>query len=712
MTHIRSLNATGSDTKTRPPFTSIIPGHPLTRPLCWLDIPDDGDTFLSVGNRIQSGGMVRLLVLVGGLWAMAPATAQSIDPTTVKAPAAITAEGVPPVSAVLAERTRPYLESRAAVFQGWNPQTKAALITTRFGNTAQVHEVAIPGGDRRQLSFESDRIAAASYSRRGDVLVVQKDIGGDEFFQLFTLAGGRLSLLTDGKSRNDLNAWSHDGRWLAYTSTRRDGADADIYVMNPRDPKTDRLVARVQGGGWQVADFSPDGSRALVLNNISAAKSDLWVMDVASGTMRPLGDHGKTIAHGQARFSEDGTIWATSDEGADVQRLGNVDPVTGGFTPVADEGRWDVENFDVSVDGKTVAFTTNEAGVDRLRLLDTASRKVRVVNALPVGVVGSLKVAPWGDIGLSLTSARSALDLYSVDPTTLKVTRWTTSETGGLDPTVNVEPQLVEIRSFDGTPVSGFLYRPDPTEFPGRRPLIIDIHGGPESQALPVFLGRTNYLLNELGIAIFRPNVRGSSGYGKRFLGLDDGPFKREDSVKDIGAFLDRLAADPGLDPKRIAETGGSYGGYMCYASAIRYGARLKAASCIVAISNFVTFLENTQSYRRDLRRVEYGDERDPVQRAKLLAISPLTHARDLKIPLMVTTGGNDPRVPPSEAKQMVEAVKVNGVPVWSMVAADEGHGYAKQANVDYQFWATVLFWQKTLLGDNDERAPSPRSKR
>ncbi|NIJ07394.1 dipeptidyl aminopeptidase/acylaminoacyl peptidase [Sphingomonas vulcanisoli] len=196
------------------------------------------------------------------------------------------------------------------------------------------------------------------------------------------------------------------------------------------------------------------------------------------------------------------------------------------------------------------------------------------------------------------------------------------------------------------------------------------------------------------------PNVRGSTGFGKRFVGLDNGPFKREDTVKDIGAFLDTLAADPAIDPARIAETGGSYGGYMCYASAIRYGARLKAASCIVAISNFVTFLEHTESYRRDLRRVEYGDERDPRQRAKLLAISPLTHAADLRIPLMVTTGGNDPRVPPSEAAQMVQAVRANGVPVWTMLAKDEGHGYAKKANVDYQFWATILFWQRTLLAD------------
>jgi dipeptidyl aminopeptidase/acylaminoacyl peptidase len=228
--------------------------------------------------------------------------------------------------------------------------------------------------------------------------------------------------------------------------------------------------------------------------------------------------------------------------------------------------------------------------------------------------------------------------------------------------------------------------------------LIVNIHGGPEGQTRPGFLGRTNYLINELGIAVFYPNVRGSTGYGKTFVGLDNGPEKREDSVKDIGAFLDRLAQDSSLDPERFAVTGGSYGGYMCYASAIRYGDQLKAATCIVAISNFVSFLENTESYRRDLRRVEYGDERDAAQRAKLMEISPLTSVAKLDIPLFVVTGGNDPRVPPSEAEQMLTAARQRGGLVWHLLGLDEGHGFAKKANQDYQFWASVMFAEQTLL--------------
>ena len=626
-------------------------------------------------------------------------TAMAQDSATIAPPAAIQADGIPPVPQALADATRPYMESRSSAFGGWNPVTRGVLIATRFGNTVQAHEVAMPMGARRQLSFEADAIARASYApKRGDVMVVQKDVGGSEFWQLYTLRDGRLTLLTDGKSRNAINAWSHDGRWLGYSSTRRNGADNDLYVIDPRDPKSDRLVAQVKGGGWAISDFAPDAKTAVVTQYLSVNKTNLYRMDVATGAMTPIGDPAKPIAYGEAKFAPDGTLWVTSDEGSDFQRLGTIDPATGRFTAVAPEPKWDVDAFDIADDGRTIAYVVNEAGIDRLKLLDVATRRTRTV-PLPAGGIGGVQFAPWGALGFSLTSAKAPTDTYSLDPATLKVTRWTASETGGLDPAQNVEPEFVEVKSFDGEPVSGFLYRPDPARWPGKRPLLFNIHGGPEGQSTPGFLGRNNYLVNELGIALFYPNVRGSTGFGKRFVALDNGPFRREDSVKDIGAFLDRLEKDPRIDPKRIAETGGSYGGYMCYAVAIRYGDRFKAANCVVAISNFVTFLENTQSYRRDLRRVEYGDERDPAQRAKLVEISPLTRAKELKIPLMVVTGGNDPRVPASEANQMVAAVRANGVPAWHLLAKDEGHGYAKKENQDYQFWTSLMFWQANLLG-------------
>ena len=619
-------------------------------------------------------------------------------PAVVEKPAALTAEGIPVVPGELAMRSRPYMEFRTAGFAGWNAHDRSMLITTRFGNVNQLHRVAAPLGDREQMTFEAEPVRG-SWSPTGDVLVATKDVGGSEFFQLYTLANGRLTLLTDGRSRNGLDAWSHDGRWLAYSSTRRNGTDSDLYVMDPRNPSTSRMVAQVEGGGWAIADFTHDGRSALAVKYISVTKSNPYLLDLASGRMTPIGDHARDISYAGGEFAPDGTLWITSDEGSDFQRLGRLDPATGRFTPVVTDINWDVENFDLSEDGRTIAFVTNEAGIGRLRLLDTRTGATRLVAGLPAGTIGGLQIAPWGTIGLSLSSARSPSDVYSIDPQTLAVTRWTRSETGGLDVAANVEPELIQVRSFDGEQVSGFLYRPDPRRFPGRRPLLVNIHGGPEGQSRPGFLGRNNYLINELGIAIFYPNVRGSTGFGKRFVSLDNGPAQRENSVKDIGAFLDRLQADPALDRSRFAVTGGSYGGYMCYASAIRYGDRLRAANCVVAISNWVTFLENTQSYRRDLRRVEYGDERDAAQRAQLNAISPLTHVADLRIPLMVVTGANDPRVPQSEADQMVAAVRAAGRPAWHLIGQNEGHGFAKKENQDYQFWVSLMFWQANLLG-------------
>ena len=627
----------------------------------------------------------------------APAVAQQVE-----RPAALVADGIPPVPQDLADATRPYMEFRTAALQGWNPRTRGIAITTRFGNVAQVHEVAEPMGMRRQISFEADTIAGASYSRgKGDVMVIQKDVGGSEFWQLYRLENGRLHLLTDGKSRNSMNAWTRDGRLLAYTSTRRNGTDNDLYIVDPRDPSTNRMLAQVEGGGWGLSDFSPDGKTAIVSNYISINKTNLYLLDVVSGRMTPIGDHSKSISYGTALYAPDGKLWVSSDEGSEFLRLGTLDPATGRFTPVANEPRWDVDNFHMSEDGRMIAYVLNEAGTSRLKLLDTATRRTRTVSGLPVGVAGGLEIAPWGDIAIAMSASRAASDVYSVNPSTLAVTRWTESETGGLDPKVNVIPELIETASFDGEKVSGFLYRPDPRKFPGRRPLIVNIHGGPEGQSQPGFLGRNNYYLNELGVAIFYPNVRGSTGFGKRFVALDNGPALRENSVKDIGAFLDLLVKDRTIDPARIGVTGGSYGGYMCYASAIRYGPRLRGANCVVAISNFVTFLENTQSYRRDLRRVEYGDERDPSQRAALIAISPLSRIDELRIPLMVTTGGNDPRVPASEADQIVKAIRAKGGTAWHLLGQDEGHGFSKKANQDYAFWTTLMFWKQNLLGES-----------
>jgi dipeptidyl aminopeptidase/acylaminoacyl peptidase len=283
-----------------------------------------------------------------------------------------------------------------------------------------------------------------------------------------------------------------------------------------------------------------------------------------------------------------------------------------------------------------------------------------------------------------------------LDVTNGAVARWTESELGGVVAATLNEAELIKWKSFDGLEISGFLHRPA-AKFTGKRPVIVQIHGGPESQSTPVFLGRNNYFLNELGVAIIEPNVRGSTGNGKTFVTLDNGP-KREDSVKDIGALLDWIAAQPGLDASRVMVTGGSYGGYMTLACAVHYNDRIRCSIDIVGISNFISFLQNTESYRRDLRRVEYGDERDPQMRAVFEQISPLNHAAKIKKPIFIVQGTNDPRVPRTEAAQIKETVSRNGTPVWYLEAKDEGHGFARKGNRDFQFYASVMFVKKFLL--------------
>ena len=630
--------------------------------------------------------------------APAPAPAAPEAPT-IPIPAALTAEDMPRVPLALAERVRPYLEARAAGFAGWDPNTRAVLISTRFANVSQLHRVATPMGARTQISFEAEPVRGSYAPVKGDIILAMKDRGGDEYFQLYTLKDGRLTLLTDGQSRNSMNAWSHDGQLIGFTSTRRNGIDSDVYVMDPRDPASARMVHESKGGGWALVAFAPDKRTAYLADYQSVQNTDLYTLDLASGAMTPIGDPAAEISYSGLEVAPDGTIWATSDAGSDFQQLGRLDPATGAFAPVSRE-KWDVDGFDLSADGKTIAYVVNEAGFDRLRILDVATGKVTKVDNLPAGNIGGLEIAPWGEIGFSLNSAKSAADVWSLDPKTMQLTRWTQSETGGLDPDVNVEPRILTTRSFDGLEVSGLLYQPDPARFPGKRPLIVSVHGGPEGQSTAGFMGRLNYYLNELGIGLFFPNVRGSTGYGKTFVSLDNGPFKREDSVKDMAALIDAVRAEKAVDAGRIGLTGGSYGGYMCYAAAVQLKDKIAATQCTVAISNFVSFLENTNPYRQDLRRVEYGDERDPVQRAKLTEISPLTRVNEIEKPMFVITGANDPRVPKSEADQMVAAIRANGGEAWHLVAADEGHGFAKKANSDYAFLAQLMFWQEHLLGE------------
>ncbi|HXP40663.1 MAG TPA: S9 family peptidase [Candidatus Acidoferrales bacterium] len=612
-------------------------------------------------------------------------------------------EGIPKIPAALADTVMRYSEFRAASFTSWHPERREMLIATRFADTAQVHQVKTPGGARTQLTFFPDRVASAIYPPvNGNSFVFMKDVGGGEFFQLYRydLANGDITLLTDGKSRNTDPHWSYQGDRIAFGSTRRDGNDVDIWVVNANDPGSARMIAQLDGGGWGVSDWSPDGTQLLVTNYVSAAESYVWLMEAASGKKELLTPKtgSETVAYSNARFAKDGKeIYLASDRDSEFKRLVVMELGSRKITVLTAALNWDVDEFDLSHDGRWIAFDANEDGISILHVLDTKTNKEVPVPKLPVGVIEGIE---WRnnsrEIAFSLSTASQPFDAYSVDMASGKIERWTFSETGGLNTSGFAQPQLIHWKSWDQQSISAFLYKPG-TKFPGKRPVIISMHGGPEGQVRPDFLGRDDYYLNELGIAMIYPNVRGSTGYGKTFQKLDNG-FLREGSYKDINSLLDWIQTQPDLDAGKVMITGGSYGGFMTLAVATNYNDRICCSVDVVGPSNLVTFLEHTSGYRQDLRRVEYGDERDPKMREFLERIAPANNARNITKPLFVIAGQNDPRVPASESAQMVQVVRTHGTPVWWLLAKDEGHGFGKKKNRDYQFYATVVFVKQYLL--------------
>ena len=641
----------------------------------------------------------QLLLLAGMLLAAVYVSAQE---AVIAPPENLIVDGVPQIPASLVETAGRYGSFRSANLADWRPVKREMLIATRFAETPQLHLVKMPEGARQQLTFFADSVGAARFHPNGgDYIVFAKDIGGGEWYQLYRydMKTGSVTLLTDGKSRNLPGPWSSDGDRIAYMSTRRTGKDTDLWVMNPDDPQTDHLLTQLAGGGWQPEDWSPDDKKILLKEEISINESYLWLVDTTTGEKIELTPRNaaEKVSYGEARFSKDGKgIYITTDRDSEFRRLAYLDLGTKQPSYLTKSIHWDVETFDLTHDGKMLAFLTNEEGVSVLHVRDTATGKEMPLPVLPAGVMGGVRWHKNGhELGFSLNNARGPGDCYSLDVATGKFERWTTSETAVKTESFP-QAELVRWKSFDGKMISGFLYKP-PAKFTGKRPVLVEIHGGPEGQSQPRFLGRSNYFLNELGIALIYPNVRGSTGYGKTFSLLDNG-FKREDTYKDINALFDWIATQPELDADRIAVTGGSYGGHMTLAVSTFYSDRIHCSVDVVGMSNLVTFLEHTEAYRRDLRRVEYGDERDPRMREFLEKIAPMNNVDRIKKPMFVIAGKNDPRVPVSESQQIADALKTQGTPVWLMIAKDEGHGYRKKPNQDFQFYATVEFLQKYLL--------------
>ncbi|HEU0306192.1 MAG TPA: S9 family peptidase [Lysobacter sp.] len=626
-------------------------------------------------------------------------------------------ENIPAIPAELVEQLNRYQNTRGAGLAGWT-RDGCLLISTRFGETAQAHRVCQPMGMREQLTFYPEPVAGlvpAPATAWRDGFVFAKDRGGDEFSQLywFDYTSRSTTLLTDGKrSQNGGTVLSRDGGLMAYASTARNGTDRDVWIRDTRSGQARTLVA--EGGTWTPLDFSPDGKRLLVMRYVSAAESYPGVVDVESGKLEMFPVDGGKAAFGGFAFAPDGrAVYFVSDEplrtdggvgqAQEFQTLRHHDPATGKFEVLTRGIPWDVDGFTIAEDGRHLAYVTNEDGISRLHVLALPSHREVKLPDLPIGVIGGFNFSPDGKrLALALNSATSPSDVYVVDLDGAKLVRWTQSEVGGLDAGRFVAPTLIRYPTFDTVDgkqrtIPAFYYRPANVPAGKKLPVVISIHGGPEGQSLPTFNPGAQFLANELGVAMLVPNVRGSSGYGKTYLSLDNAE-RREDSVKDIGALLDWIAKQPELDASRVAVQGGSYGGYMVLASLMHYSDRIRAGVDVVGISDFTTFLTNTESYRRDLRRAEYGDERTPEMQKVFAEISPARHPQRIRSRLFVAQGKNDPRVPYTEAEQIVKAVRGNGQPVWYLLFNDEGHGFRKKANADYYGAATILFWQQHLL--------------
>jgi dipeptidyl aminopeptidase/acylaminoacyl peptidase len=625
----------------------------------------------------------------------AGALAQTSSSVATRQVGTATLENVPEVPADVAAAVQRYQNYRAASFQDWLSDG-SILVATRFGSTPQIHRVTTPGGARTQITFQSEAIAVARAIPGTQRFVYQRDTGGDEWFQLYAtgLTGDPLQLTEPG-TRNQGAAFSPDGKMLAWSRATKGSAEYAIYVADPSDARSAKSVYREQGS-INPDDISADRTKVLFTRGISNRESKLFVLDLASGKATQIAPKVSKVLYQNARLSRDGrSVYAISTKDSDFGRLVQIDIATGKDTVLTTDLKWDVDTFVMSDDDRLLAYVVNEDGFSNVVVRDMVTRRALPQPQLPRGVLQNIEFSPDNSkLAFDLSTATSAGDVWTWEVTGGSLTRWTTSELGGLDPAKLAEPQLIRFKSFDGLSVPALVYRPVGVAADFRTPVIVDIHGGPESQSRPAWNVGAQYFAAMLSATVILPNVRGSTGYGKRYADLDNAE-KREDSVKDIGALLDWIAAQPNLDKDRVVVYGQSYGGYMSLAVSTHYADRLVGSIERYGISDFASFLKNTEAYRRDNRRAEYGDERDAKMQAVFKRIAPLANVAKITKPMLVMQGANDPRVPKSESDQVVAGIRGNGVETWYVVFADEGHGFAKKPNNDLRREVETVFLRK-----------------
>ncbi len=608
-------------------------------------------------------------------------------------------DNIPDAPAELSDALDGYLSARQATPLGWSPKGQL-LISTRFGDVEQLHLVEQAAGERRQLTFLHEPITEAEFSpdpsRAGFFFL--KDVGGNENAQLYyqRLGDPHPKLLTDGKSLNGAALWSNSGREIAFFSTARDGVNHDIDIVEPAAGTLPHLAVSGDDAAWYPLDWSPDDRKLLVLKYVSIGEGYLYVVEIASGQKREVDPAPGKVGIAGAKFSRDGQgVYLISDRDSEFKKLRYVNLFTAEKAILSDHIPWDIEELAISRDGHYLAYVSNEAGASKLNVVDLRTHQDLTPPRLPApGIIDHVKFDAEGKrLVFGFSSAALPRDAYVLDLANNRLEAWTHSEAGAVDTAKFVTPRLTQFPTFDRNdgrsrqePV--YVYEPAAR---GVHPVLLMLHGGPESQFRPGFDPWLQYVVNELGFAVVAPNLRGSSGYGKTYLALDNGML-RDDVVKDLGAVIVWVSSQSNLDAKHVAVAGSSYGGFLALAALANYGDRLIGGVDLAGIGDFVSFLSNTAPYRQSLRRAEYGDERDPEMRAYLRRISPLTNADRISKPLLVVHGKNDPRVPLSEAEQIVARLRSRGGDVWYLQARDEGHGFRKQQNRDAYYRTFAQF--------------------
>ena len=582
----------------------------------------------------------------------------------------------------------------------FSPDGSRIAFITNISGLPQVWTMSAGGGYPSLVTSFDDPVGGVIWSPDGQWLAFNVAPGGGFNEQIYVVRpdGTGLRRLTDGgKANNFLNGWSPDGRFITFSSNRRDPSATDSYLLDVATGQS-RMVAQNRGIG-SIADVSRDGKYAIVDRLVNRGDNNLYLVNVADSKETLLTPHTGPGEFGGIRFSPDGrALYLISNKDRDLTAFARVrldqQGQPGPIEVLAARDDGELADGVMNEQGTVVALLWNVAGKSELSFYDTVTGKNKPGPELPTQLAFASQFSKDGrQLALALSGSSSPTDIWVLDVSSKRFSRLTHSPHAGIDLTKLVRPELVHYKAHDGLELSGWLYKPAGSNGPG--PIVLSFHGGPEGQERPGFNSTYQALLSR-GIAVFAPNVRGSSGFGKKFVNLDNGAL-RVNGVKDIKASVDYVVSAGVADSKRIGIMGGSYGGYMVMAGLTEYPDMFAAGANLFGVVNFESFFKNTQPWMAAISKIEYGD---PDKEAEMLRqLSPLTRIDRVKAPTIVLHGANDTNVPLIEAEQVVENLKKRSVPVEYVLFPDEGHGWRKTPNRIRSAVSIVKFFEKHLKG-------------